>query len=344
MIWLLLVGAFLIAFFVTRLVLFYAPRWGLMDIPNERSSHAFSTPKGGGLGLVVAFIAALFGLWAAGTLPQSAMIALVGGGLPVAAIGFVDDRGHVAVSLRLFIHALAAAWALAWLDGMPALPIGDRALDFGLLGPALGLLFIVWLLNLYNFMDGIDGIAGAEAVTVAGGAALLYLLFGNGGFWQGPAILVASTAGFLVWNWPPAGIFMGDVGSGFVGFVLAVFALGPAGNALNPWVWGVLLGVFLVDATYTLVRRLLSGQRVSQAHRTHAYQHAARRFKSHRTVTLAVAGINLLWLLPLAACAAKWPGQGPWFLCVAYLPLVGVAVWLGAGTTSDPAKSVVSGI
>lgn len=342
--WLLLIGVFLAALALTRMVLFYAPQWRLMDIPNERSSHAVSTPKGGGLGLVIAFLAGLLGLWAIGALPFAALIALAGGGLPVAAIGLVDDRGHVAVGLRLAVHFLAAGWALAWLGGIPPLPIGDGALDFGPIGPALGLLFIVWLLNLYNFMDGIDGIAGVEAVTVAGGAALLYLLFGDGESWPGPAVLAMAAAGFLVWNWPPASIFMGDVGSGFVGYALAVFALSPAGNVLNPWVWGILLGVFLADATFTLVRRLLTGQRVSQAHRVHAYQHAARRFQSHRTVTLAVAGINLFWLLPLAGCAARWPGVGPWLFALAYLPLLGAAVWLGAGTARGPAKSVVSGI
>lgn len=181
-------------------------------------------------------------------------------------------------------------------------------------------------------MDGIDGIAGVEAVTVAAGAALLLWVRGDAAMAGVLVLLAAAVLGFLAWNWPPARIFMGDVGSAYLGFVLGVMALATSAEGpLNLWVWLILLAVFITDATVTLLRRLLRGERWYEAHRTHAYQHAARRFGSHRKVTLAVGALNVLWLLPLAGVACALPGYGWWLAVVAYLPLLLLAVKFGAG-------------
>jgi Fuc2NAc and GlcNAc transferase len=305
----------------------------LVDVPNDRSSHALPTPRGGGLGFVATFLAALVALYATGWMQANALLALFGASVVVAAVGFLDDHAHVSAKVRFLVHALAAAWVFYYLDVRP----GDA---LGVVWPiwvsaTLVVLFVVWLLNLYNFMDGIDGLAGAEAVTVAAsGAALGFALWPESGLWLQPLLLASAAAGFLVWNLPPARIFMGDVGSGFLGVCLAAIAL--ESLAVAPawfWAWMILLGAFVVDATFTLLRRMARGRAFYEAHRSHAYQHAARRF-GHKAATLAVALLNLVWLLPIAwlVASGRLPALGG--LVLAYLPLVAVAAYFRAGNES----------
>ena len=133
-------------------------------------------------------------------------------------------------------------------------------------------------------------------------------------------------AGFLVWNWPPAKIFMGDVGSGYVGFTISVFIVySYITDLINIWVWLILLGVFIVDASITLVTRMITGQKWYAAHRSHAYQHLAQKWRSHKKVTLSVLAINIIWLLPIAWLAMMVPDSGDIFTALAYLPLVIIA-------------------
>jgi Fuc2NAc and GlcNAc transferase len=194
---------------------------------------------------------------------------------------------------------------------------------------------VSWCANLYNFMDGIDGIASIEAITVCFGGVLLYLIVVPGNpQWIVPAVLLASVAGFLYWNYPPARIFMGDGGSGFLGMTLAVLSIQAAWVAPNLfWAWAIMLGVFVVDASVTLIRRIFGGGRkYLEAHRSHAYQYAARRFGAHKPVSLAVGAINLIWLCPLATIVGLGYLNGALGLLIAYLPLVGFAFHLKAGT------------
>lgn len=325
---------FLVSAAATYAVFGYARR-RLLDLPNARSSHQVPTPRGGGLGIVAAFSLAVAGLYLQGRIPLSFALALAGA-LPVAAIGFLDDHGHVPARWRLLVQIAAAGWSLYWLGGIDSLAFSAIDIHLGGFGTLLGGLFIVWLLNLFNFMDGIDGIAGVEVIFVAASAALLGVLVPGGAGAPGSAAvlgaLAAAAAGFLVWNWPPARIFMGDVGSGFVGFLIGVLALWTlTGRGLSLVVWLILAGVFFVDATITLLRRMASGQRWYEAHRSHAYQHAAARWASHCRVTLGVLALDLLWLLPLAAAAAAWPRAEWAFLALAYGPLVALALRLDAG-------------
>ena len=190
----------------------YALARSLMDIPNARSSHRVPTPRGGGVAILVSFLLALPVFALTGVLDRSAAAALLGAGAWVAAVGFLDDHGHVAARWRLLAHFAGAAWALAWLDGAPPLALFGSTVDLGWAGAGLATLYLVWLLNLYNFMDGIDGIAGVEAICACVGGALLYVLVGQPALVPVPLALAAAVAGFLYWNFPPARIFMGDAG------------------------------------------------------------------------------------------------------------------------------------
>jgi len=326
-----------ISFFLTAAMRRYALSRSLVDIPNARSSHVMPTPRGGGVAIVVTFLLALGGLIYFDLISLPVFAACAGAGTIVAMIGFLDDHGHIDARWRLLGHFLAAAWALYWLGGLPAVNVFGTVLELGWIGTVLALLYLVWMLNLYNFMDGIDGIAGVEATSVCFAACLLYALSGQIGSIWAPLMLGAAVAGFLFWNFPPARIFMGDAGSGFLGLMFGVLSL-QAGWVSAPllWAWLILLGVFVVDATFTLIRRLIRGDKVYEAHRSHAYQFASRRFGKHLPVTLAVGLINLCWLLPIALCVTLYGLDGAMGLLLAYSPLLVLAWVFNAGELESP--------
>jgi Fuc2NAc and GlcNAc transferase len=181
-------------------------------------------------------------------------------------------------------------------------------------------------------MDGIDGLAGMEAATVAGVGGLIMLWQGEAGWASLAAVVALASAGFLALNWPPATIFMGDAGSGFLGFTLAALAmLTWIDTGMTLWPWLILLGIFIVDASLTLLRRALRRERVHEAHRSHAYQHAARHYGRHLPVTVAALLVNLFWLAPWAAAATIWPSWGLGFLLVAWTPLLLISLRFKAG-------------
>lgn len=317
---------------MTALMRRYALRAELLDVPNIRSSHTLPTPRGGGVAIVVMVLAGLVFLWGLGALAGTLVVGLGVGGALVAGVGYLDDRGHVSARWRLLVHVSAAVFLVAVLGSLPPLPMPGFELQSGWLGLGLAVVFVVWMLNLYNFMDGIDGIAGVQAVTVSGSTALLLWFSDHGNLATLVALYGAASLGFLVWNWPPAKIFMGDAGSGFLGFSFGALAVGSFAETGFPlWAWLILLSVFLVDASVTLVRRVLRGERFYEAHRSHAYQHASRRYGAHLPVTLAVGVINLVWLLPLAYVAVLYPAWGVALLAVAWLPLIFGALRLRAG-------------
>ena len=331
---LLIVSLAVLAWFLTALLRRYALARSLLDVPNARSSHSLPTPRGGGVAIVVAFLAGLCLAFFAGLgIAAELFYALLGAGLGIALLGFLDDHGHIAARWRLLGHFLAAAWALYWLGGLPPLAVFGGLLQLSWIGHVLAAFYLVWLLNLYNFMDGIDGIASVETICVCLGGAILYALLETSLLTDLPLLMLAAAVlGFLLWNFPPARIFMGDAGSGFLGIVLGVLSLQAAWtNPLLLWAWLILLGVFIVDATLTLLRRLLRGEKVYEAHRSHAYQYAARRFGRHLPVTMAVAALNLVWLLPLAMLVALGGLDGLLGVLVAYAPLVVLAWRFDAG-------------
>jgi Fuc2NAc and GlcNAc transferase len=311
----------------------YALARSLLDIPNARSSHSLPTPRGGGVAIVLGFLCALLVVSGESSQTWHTALALGGAGLLVAVLGFLDDHGHIAARWRLLGHFTAAIWGLFWLGGLPPIQLFGGTFDLGWTGHVLTLFYLVWMLNLYNFMDGIDGIASTEAICVCLGAGLICLLSGHPELVVLPLLLAAAVAGFFFWNFPPARIFMGDAGSGFLGIILALLSLQAAWAApALLWSWLILLGVFIVDATTTLLRRLIRGEKVYEAHRSHAYQFASRHFGRHLPVTAAVTAINICWLLPLALMTAVWGLDGSTMLVIAYLPLVLLAFRFRAGT------------
>jgi Fuc2NAc and GlcNAc transferase len=336
--WLLVFGALGTTAIGTELVRRYALRVRLLDEPNARSSHTVPTPRGGGLAIVAVCVLNWIALYVMGLVEVRLVLALSLGGLAVAAVGFLDDRKGVDARIRLMIHLMAATLAIAVLFASTGPDVRTGEFGYPWLRWVLAVLGIAWFLNLFNFMDGIDGIACSEAAFISLGGAFLHLLSGGSAGEVFSALVVGGAAlGFLYWNYPPAKVFMGDVGSGFLGYVLAVLAVSSAqGNmsALFPWL--TLAAVFLADSGVTVLRRALRGERVYLAHRTHAYQWLARRWLSHRRVTIIVMAINLFYLLPLAGWASVRPQIAGRVFLVGIVPLVIAAALAGAGRQEEP--------
>jgi Fuc2NAc and GlcNAc transferase len=301
-----------------------APRLGLVAVPNARSSHQRPTPHGGGLGLVLA------GTLAGGWLAWQSGMTLLGEVLALAAVlalvGLRDDLHPMPARVRFAVQA-AVCTGLLGLLGLAGAPL------FLLL---TALLAGLWWVNLFNFMDGIDGLAAAQALFMLAAAALLSA-WGHPErlpqpLWVMMPCLAAAAAGFLLINWPPAKIFMGDVGSTWIAFMIFALALlSILAGWLHAFTWLILGCGFIVDASVTLGVRILTGQRWTEAHRSHAYQRLARRWQSHGRVTLGMAAFNLLWLMPLAAIVQRAPQWGLALLTLAFAPALLAALHWGAG-------------
>jgi Fuc2NAc and GlcNAc transferase len=355
------------AFLLGCLLIRHASALGLQDLPNARSSHVVPRPRGGGAGIVVAFLVALpLGL-PAGTFSTWPVWIPLAAAVMLAVVGLLDDLKGLGLAARLVSQALAVAAllaTLAWSAG------GTGESDLGLLGTvsgvpslvlllstqappwlmaALDLLLVpvlvtgaLWWINLFNFMDGIDGLAASQALFMLAASLAIKLTDAGSGaesiaFISAPApaaclILAAAIGGFLLLNLPPARLFMGDSGSLFLGFsILGLAAHDVTYGDMSLWTWLILGGMFWVDATVTLSRRWLTGQPVTAAHRSHLYQRLSRRWAGHSRVTLVYFLLNVAWFLPLAFLAHRAPLWAPMIVVVACLPVAAVAWRAGAG-------------
>ncbi|NBY45306.1 MAG: glycosyltransferase family 4 protein [Acidimicrobiia bacterium] len=322
-----------IGFTLTLLIQKSALKTNRLDIPNERSSHTSPTPRGAGLAVVVAFLLGLLALLVDNSISDDVFLAIALPGLIVALIGLLDDRGHLtSAKWRLVGHFTCAVIAVWLAGGLPELPLANSTINFGLAGDIAAVVYLVWMLNLFNFMDGIDLITGVQTFTTSAGVAVLLLASTENDLWKVFVVLTASILGFLFFNLPPAKIFLGDVGSGFIGFITAVISLVIAKDEpLVAWSMIILHGIFVTDATVTLLRRLLSRERVYIAHRTHAYQHLSKKLNRHLPVSLGVGAINLLFLLPIAWLVTESKIIPIFGIIIAYAPLIIVAALLNAG-------------
>jgi Fuc2NAc and GlcNAc transferase len=272
----------------------HAIRHAILDIPNDRSSHTVATPRGGGLAIAIVSLTGIVLGAGVGLLPVRLAIGLTGGGALVATIGWLDDRRSLDPLTRLVAQTAAALWLVFWVGGMPTFHFGSAAHHLGGWGAMIAVLAVVWCTNLFNFMDGIDALAGSEAVSVGVIAGLLLLSNGSTALACVTLLIAAASAGFLVWNLPPARIFMGDVGSSLLGFLFSSLAVVSEGSALPIVWWAILFLVFVLDATITLFRRAARREAVYSAHREHAYQRAVSSGWSHGRVTSAVVVMNLV--------------------------------------------------
>ena len=295
----------------TRLLIPILAHREILDCPNERSSHQVPTPRGGGIAVIGSTLLAWVVFARTESMP-SGVFGIVLGAVLLAAVSWFDDLRGLSPIVRLLAQAAAVA------VGILVLP-GPRDLFYL---AAIGLVWIWWI-NLFNFMDGIDGLAGTEAATI--GASLL--LFAGVGAGADPAlrtlaaVVTGAAIGFLVWNWSPARIFLGDIGSVPLGYVLGFLLLDLA--ARGRWTIAVILPLyFLADATITLVRRLLRGERVWQAHREHFYQHAVRRGLGHAAVVKRVIAADLV----LIGCG--WAAENGWTSTALAASAVTVAILL----------------
>ena len=304
-----------------------ARRWQILDTPNERSSHQQPTPHGGGVPLLLAFAAGmLLTSWWYGPWGQ-AYVTLAVAALFLMLLGVLDDLRGLPVRLRFALYSLCCL-LVAEILLQPVLP---QSVPLAGVMVILAALAMLWSLNLYNFMDGIDGIAAIQCIVACCSAALLsWGAVGSSSYGLFCLLLAAGHFGFLVWNWPPARLFMGDAGSVPSGFLLAGLALlGAVQGQLNPACWLVLLAVFITDATCTLVWRILSGQPFTRPHRLHAYQRLSRHWGSHLAVDMLLLALNALWLFPLAWALQIWPNYGLLLVILAYLPLLYGMVKIG---------------
>ena len=328
---------FLVSAIATRQLVANSHRLSTLDIPNERSSHLTPTPRGGGIAFVATSLVGFLLLLLNDTLDNKSLLALCCAGAIIAMAGHLDDRQKISgAAVRLVLHAIGAIILIIGIGIPSQISLFDRTVNTGIIGSILGVLYLVWLLNLFNFMDGTDGIAASEAIFVCvAGAVLNYHVLSDINLSTASIILATSTLGFLLYNWSPAKIFMGDVGSGYLGIVIGGLSLMAAKQQSDLlWVWIILLAVFVSDATVTLIRRLLRKQKPHVAHRSHAYQHLAIRFNSHSKVALIVLSINVVWLLPIAFLVANKQLAGTTGVVVAYIPLLLAALILNAGKDS----------
>jgi len=323
---------------LTRLVIVFATQGRWWESLSDRSSHARPTLSRGGVGFVV-FLTLALPVFLGELLGLVQMTTLLMCGCAIALVGYLDDARPLPVLPRLVVHLLAATlsvWVL-WpqISSLSWVVLLSPPVMAGLM---LVLLW-VWFVNFFNFIDGIDGIAGAEVVFIGVAGALLSAIDGHTELASAWALLAGAALGFLTWNAPPARIFMGDVGSGFLGFIVAaLLLLSVIHGAMSPWVALLLVAAFLGDATVTLLRRMLRGERWYEGHREHAYQHLAIRWGSHGKVTLAYVFFNLLVIAPAVGVATASPQLALPIAIVTFIAVVALALAAGAGSAAAPPR------
>ncbi len=267
-----------------------------MDIPNQRSMHEQPMPRAGGAPMALFSILAIgfLGLVRPNLIPLNWFLTICIGGSLIAWIGWLDDKASLPVKTRFAVHIIAAAWA-AW----QLLPAETTPLYY-----FLGAFWVAWSINFFNFMDGLDGLAGSEAVVIALGAGYIAGRLGLLPSLTVAWVIAAAALGFLFWNWPPARIFMGDAGSGFLGYTLGCLAIGSGtGWQGGFYTFALLLALFWVDATFTLLKRMIRRERFWEPHRQHLYQQAAQKGYSHHEITLFFVTVNMLLFIAAAMMA-----------------------------------------
>jgi Fuc2NAc and GlcNAc transferase len=317
----LLAVAFLATLAGVRTFRSFAIKSRIVANQNYRNLHQGAKPRGGGIVFSVVFLIAVTGLWLGQVVDTMVFQTVVLGGAVAASFGFIDDVFEIGAKTKLAVQCGLAAWVLFSFGGKPllSLPWTPAFLDL-----AISWFALVWLMNLYNFMDGIDGMAASGAAFICtasivsllltGGDNSLILVFG---------LLAACSVGFLMFNWPPASIFMGDSGSLFLGYCFGALMMKTViGGQISLWTWVIIFGYFAGDTTTTTVLRIFLVKRWYGAHRSNAYQNLARTWGSHLRVVRGVTLYHLLWLFPLAILSVLMPAAIPLAVALALTPVV----------------------
>jgi len=278
-----------LSFTLTYIIRKYAIKNALVAEVNERSSHTTPTPHGGGIAIAVTWFLGLIFLKFQGSIETSLFEALMVG-LIISVVSYLDDLYELPPKIRLATQAFVALFGLYFLGGFKEFDLFFFTINNQLLTNIFAFFMVIWFINLYNFLDGIDGYAGSEALFLALSG---YILFGGAHF----LVLAAAVAGFLLWNWHKAKIFMGDVGSTLLGYNIAIFTIYYANvDAQSFWIWIILFELFWFDATLTLLRRMKNGEKLSQAHKKHVYQRLTQAGWSHDKVVMFGMGVNIILL------------------------------------------------
>lgn len=292
----------------TRALITSLTRRAVIDVPNERSSHVVPKPRGGGIAVVTVMLAGWIGWLALQEALDSKTLLLAGLTAGLAILSFIDDMKNLPARLRLLVQAAAVAAGL--LVTVPDIGFTNGLVPVWIELPIAGFAWL-WFVNLFNFMDGIDGITGVETISIGSGLLGLSMLGGGAASIQIPALaMVAAIAGFLVWNWQPSKIFIGDVASIPLGFLAGWMLLetGAASGGLSGWAAALLLpGYYLFDATFTLIRRVLRRENVFEAHRQHFYQQATQQGFSHAGACLAILALNIILIALALLVAPAYP-------------------------------------
>lgn len=324
---------FLIAYFGVGLFIRWSLSRKLFDIPNERSSHTNPVPRGAGL--VIAIISLLAYIIYCSFIGQPILWAYVAGAAMIAAISWLDDVYTVSFIWRFLVHSLAALLVLYeagyWQNIY--IPVLNSKIELGNFGAVLSFLWIVWLTNAYNFMDGIDGISGGQALTAGIGWLLIGYLIGFPVLYFYGGVLAFSSLGFLIHNWQPAKVFLGDVGSAFLGFSFAVMPFLAGSNysgkaAPLPFIALILVWFFVFDTVLTFFSRVIRRHKVWTAHREHLYQKLIISGFSHSFVSLLYGILSILLVISLIAARAV-PNNFEWVLMVlVFCETVGLTVFV----------------
>jgi UDP-N-acetylmuramyl pentapeptide phosphotransferase/UDP-N-acetylglucosamine-1-phosphate transferase len=288
------ISIFSASFGLTYLYRKYAIHRGIFDLPNARSSHIVPTPRGGGIAVAIAMYSGFILLFVYGRMNYSLFMAILCG-IPISIIGFIDDIKGLRPGIRSIVQMFCAILALYFLGGLQNLDLGFVTIKYTWLLTVLAVFGIIWSINLFNFLDGIDGYIGTEIVFIGLSFFLLTMDLSS-------VMLAMSVLGFLIWNWPKAKIFMGDVGSTLLGFIVAIMIIYYQNEMQVSIIEALILtSVFWFDATVTLFRRIANKEKLNEAHRKHAYQRIVQAGFSHQptvlwALVLNFVGFGLAWL------------------------------------------------
>lgn len=277
------ISSFLLTYFIKK----FAERKSIVDIPNERSSHTIPTPRGGGVAIVILWFLGISYLFLKETVEIGFYLALLGG-IPLMIIGIIDDVINVKPIIRIAVQSFSAVWALYFLGGLETIDFGCCVFSNVYVNSAFIFIIFLWFINLFNFNDGIDGYLSTGVLLFC---IVLFILVKN----YTLLVLAASVLGFLIWNWQPAKIFMGDVGSTVLGFNFIVFAVYFQNtDKLSLFIPLILSAVFWFDTTLTLIRRWRNKEKISLPHKKHAYQRLVQAGYSHQKVVILLILLNLI--------------------------------------------------